>query len=418
MSSLKARLKKRRTEVQSKNLSVRTVFKNETGAIDLASIMVGIIVIGLIGGVIAATIFTVIPWAQDNAAKHQLDSIASAESAYMGLSSADPSPLPAGYVPNSFGNSAQLAAGKLLNTGTTYCAVTPADGKSYTGYSKSASGKVWFITDKNTKPAILTDPVPVSCGFAADGTTPAVPAPYVDPSPTLTSLTYKCNTTTSGTLPWQNSLNGKETWDDGTPAKIYTNTAGNASKTLLAGQTYKVTFDGTYKNFTSAGTGIAHCLISMDHWGSNTGVTDATNAFFSASKLVSVPDHIPSTITTTYRMFQDATIFNDPKVSKWDVSNVIVMNQMFYNATSFNQSLNSWNVSNVVNMSSMFASASTSNFNQDISSWNTAKVANMSFMFNNASSFNQNIKSWNVSKVTSSTNFRTGSALTAANSPF
>ena len=51
------------------------VFKNEDGAIDLASIMVGVIVVGLIGGVIAATVFAVIPWAQDNAAKQQLDSL-------------------------------------------------------------------------------------------------------------------------------------------------------------------------------------------------------------------------------------------------------------------------------------------------------------------------------------------------------
>ena len=66
--------------------NVSEAFKNEAGAIDLASIMVGIIVIGLIGGVIAATVFAVIPWAQDNAAKQQLDSVASAQAAYVGLS--------------------------------------------------------------------------------------------------------------------------------------------------------------------------------------------------------------------------------------------------------------------------------------------------------------------------------------------
>ena len=65
----------------------REVFVNENGAIDLASIMVGIIVIGLIGGVIAATVFAVIPWSQDNAAKQQLDSIATAENTYRGFAS-------------------------------------------------------------------------------------------------------------------------------------------------------------------------------------------------------------------------------------------------------------------------------------------------------------------------------------------
>lgn len=37
------------------------------GGIDLASIMVGIITLGIIAGVIAATVFAVIPWAQKNA---------------------------------------------------------------------------------------------------------------------------------------------------------------------------------------------------------------------------------------------------------------------------------------------------------------------------------------------------------------
>lgn len=386
------------------------------GAIDLASIMVGVIVIGLIGGVVAATVFTVIPWSQDNAAKQQLDSISSAESAYMGLSSAVPSPLPAGYVPNSFGNSAQLAAGNLLSTGATYCAVTPADGKSYTGYSKSASGKVWSMTDKNTRPALLTDPVPAECGFTTDGT--ATPVPYVDPTPTMTSLTYKCDTTTSGTLPWQTNLTGTETWDDGTLAKTYTNATLNSSKTLTAGVTYKVTFDGTYKAFSTAGTSstLAGCLISMDHWGANTGVTDASYSFKNSNKLITVPEHIPSSITSMGYMFQNAISFNDPNISNWNVSKVTNMAAMFVGTGAFNQPLNDWNMSGVISTRSMFEAASA--FNQPLDKWDTSKVTDMSYMFNSATKFNQYIKSWNVSKVISPINFRNASALTAANSPF
>lgn len=67
--------------------------RSSKGAIDLASIMVGIVVIGLIGGVIAATIFAIIPWAQDNAAKHQLDAIATAQSAYAGFAASEASGL-------------------------------------------------------------------------------------------------------------------------------------------------------------------------------------------------------------------------------------------------------------------------------------------------------------------------------------
>ena len=39
-----------------------------------------------------------------------------------------------------------------------------------------------------------------------------------------------------------------------------------------------------------------------------------------------------------YRMFDDATSFNQP-LNNWDVSNVTYMDQMFEEATSFNQPL-------------------------------------------------------------------------------
>ena len=53
---------------------------SDTGAVDLASIMVGVLVIGIIGGVIAATVFAVIPWSQDQAASQNLDAVKTAES--------------------------------------------------------------------------------------------------------------------------------------------------------------------------------------------------------------------------------------------------------------------------------------------------------------------------------------------------
>lgn len=163
---------KKESNVLSSNL-----FKNEEGAIDLASIMVGIIVIGLIGGVIAATVFTVIPWAQDNAAKQQLDSLVQAENAYFGLSSATPSPLPSGSATNSFADSTGLANANLLQLGKTYCAVTSNGGKNYQGYSASASGSIWSVTDANSKPVSFTGTLPANCQFilTSAGSSPATP---------------------------------------------------------------------------------------------------------------------------------------------------------------------------------------------------------------------------------------------------
>lgn len=52
-------------------------------------------------------------------------------------------------------------------------------------------------------------------------------------------------------------------------------------------------------------------------------------------------------------MFLYADSFNQD-ISKWNVSNVINMNNMFDNAKSFNQNINSWNVSKVETMENMF----------------------------------------------------------------
>jgi type II secretory pathway pseudopilin PulG len=160
--------------------SVKAAFTNEDGAIDLASIMVGIIVIGLIGGVIAATVFAVIPWAQDNAAKQQLDSVASAQAAYIGLST-DVGGI---TVQQSFGGapitttitngvtSYTLASTgqKTIVSGTGATANTLFDGTNkkvaigniglgngahYGAAVKSDSGKVYYISDSKTQPTQL-----------------------------------------------------------------------------------------------------------------------------------------------------------------------------------------------------------------------------------------------------------------------
>jgi len=378
-------------------------FRNEEGAIDLSSIMVGIIVIGLIGGVIAATIFAVIPWTQDNAAKQQLDSVSSAESAYMGLSSAVPMALPPGSNANTFGSSVQLQAANLLTPGASYCVSSSADGKSYVAYSQSASGQVFTATDKNSKPVAFNGALPSECNFimaSITGTSSATQAPYVDPTPTKTTLTYRCDSSITGTIPLKTNLIGTETWNDGV-TNTYNGAAAPLSRTLTAGVTYTMTFDGTYSNFNGATSGstldLTGCLRSVDHWGLNTGVTDASDAFYGASNLTNVPDHIPTTITTMYRMLDSATIFNDPNVSKWDVSNVTDMSLMFSGDSVFNQSLNNWNVSKVVYMPGMFQGDSV--FNQPLNNWNTASASDMSSMFSSTKNFNQSLNNWNVSTV-------------------
>jgi len=55
------------------------------------------------------------------------------------------------------------------------------------------------------------------------------------------------------------------------------------------------------------------------------------------------------------------------------------MNNMFRDASAFNQAIDGWNVSLVTDMSSMFQGAT--NFNQALNSWNVSRVTSMNSMF-------------------------------------
>lgn len=96
-------------------------------------------------------------------------------------------------------------------------------------------------------------------------------------------------------------------------------------------------------------------------------------------------------------VFRNASNFNED-LSAWDVSQVTIMIDMFNGANSFNQSLNSWDVSKVLDMRGIFVDAKA--FNSDISGWDMGGVSNMSYMFQRASSFNQDISGWDTGSAT------------------
>ncbi|MCJ8314682.1 MAG: DUF285 domain-containing protein, partial [Saccharospirillaceae bacterium] len=140
-------------------------------------------------------------------------------------------------------------------------------------------------------------------------------------------------------------------------------------------------------------------LLSIERWGDNVWLS-MFKAFYFAENMVLNAKDVPdlSLVVDMSYMFYEAININQD-LSEWDVSSVTDMNHIFSQAISFNQNLSNWDVSSVTDMSKMFAGAI--KFDQNLSSWDVSSATNMTKMFVGADSFNQNISDWNVSSVTS-----------------
>ena len=108
-----------------------------------------------------------------------------------------------------------------------------------------------------------------------------------------------------------------------------------------------------------------------------------------------------TSMNSIFTTWNGATSFN-ADISRWNVSSVTYMYNMFSGATSFNRDLSSWDVSSVTNMYNMFSGATS--FNADLSGWDVSSVHDMSNMFSGATSFNRDLTSWNTVNVYSASN--------------
>ena len=84
------------------------------------------------------------------------------------------------------------------------------------------------------------------------------------------------------------------------------------------------------------------------------------------------------------------------EISKWDVSNVVSMNRMFFWCVPLSSDISKWDVSNVKAMKEMFTR---SNFTSDISKWDVSNVTDMTHMLS-GTNFDGDISKWDVSSVT------------------
>ena len=383
---------------------MRKFFKSAKGAIDLPSIMIGVVVIGIFSGIIGATVFVAIPWSQDKAASNSLSSISAAQTSYR-------------QAYDQYTTYDTLVEKGLMKKNPNYCSTTNGTGKTYDSASKSATGKIFVNNASQLKPreayaneqTCLGKYIPsVPTSSTSPTTAPTTPA-AIAPNNNITEFTFNCTAGTTMSLPLENAKGTLQWTKNGATISSLPDTTVNTvssqkfpttpsdSRTTKA--VYKAKFTGTFTKLSSnlLTADERNCIQSMDSWGESTGTTSAAQGFVGASNLTSVPNAIPSTVTNINELFSGATVFNSPNVSSWNTSNIDTMIATFYRASSFNQSVANWNVSKVKAMNNMFQSASS--FNQPLNTWNTSSVTTIERMFGDGSAYNSPLDQWDTSNI-------------------
>lgn len=128
---------------------------SEAGAFDLPSILVGVVVVGILTAGVLASIFGVIPFAQDHGAKQDLGAIRTAQ----GVAKVNT---------GRFTDSAGLAGAQLITSPKAPAVGADAAGSCYVGISRSGSGTLFYSTDRTPEPKpLLAGSVP-GCLAAAE----------------------------------------------------------------------------------------------------------------------------------------------------------------------------------------------------------------------------------------------------------
>lgn len=190
--------------------------RSERGAFDLPAVIVGVVVVGILAVGVLATVFGIIPMAQDNGAKQDASSIRTAEGVakakeghymdYAGLVSA-------GYLPPAVltataaapsGNGSGLV--QAAATGTyNYTVSADAAGTCFVGVAHSGTGTLFYTSSRAGDPQELTPSTDTTCPTAASTTSMAVavggyPARYIAAAPG--GLTGSSTSNTSAAFTW------------------------------------------------------------------------------------------------------------------------------------------------------------------------------------------------------------------------
>ena len=174
MNPISTRLTRRRQKTRPRSLMA--ALRGQNGAIDLASIMTGVLVIGIIGGTIAATVFAVIPWAQDNAARADLGQVRLAEGVYaashaggyadLATIQGPSSAAGGGGAPGQPGASISAAGTPLLPADPTRQLKINANANGFVAAEISQTGRTFYATSMNTTVSSVA-PAAMPAGLSA-----------------------------------------------------------------------------------------------------------------------------------------------------------------------------------------------------------------------------------------------------------
>ncbi len=213
-------------------------------------------------------------------------------------------------------------------------------------------------------------------------------------------------------------------WGDGSAIQAIT-AHDQAEKTHTYAQAgnYTIRITGQIEGWSFNNQGSKDKITGISAWGilrlggPSLNTSDPGGGYFygcSNLRITATDDLDISEVTSFENAFRDCpAITTIPRLEQWNVSEVIQMAAMFYNATGFDQDIGDWDVSKVTNMTAMFRGAT--NFDQDIGGWDVGNVTNMTAMFRDATSFDQDIGKWDVSKVTTMENMFEDASLSTSN---
>jgi len=161
-------------------------------------------------------------------------------------------------------------------------------------------------------------------------------------------------------------------------------------------------FEEAFKNVETVSIS---SVDGLNHWDTQ-HVTNMKSTFEKSGFNNKIDKWDTKNVKTMSYMFADSS-FNQ-SLNEWDTKNVENMSYMFSNAKQFNGDITNWKTINVTDMSHMFANAIAFDkmikYDSVTNAWNTNKVEKVENMFLNASQFNNKYNTHSSSSSSSSSN--------------